>query len=91
MSSWVHGHDMDTKHRFNVLLNKRLVFAVVLLLGAIVVNTVGYYADRDNLFYFVLALLFFFVSLRLIPKSSKGEAKTVCETREGINCGGVWT
>jgi len=89
MSSWTHGHDMDS--RLDVLLNKRLVFAVALLLGAIIVNAVGYYVDRDNLSYFVLALLFFFVSLRLIPKSSKGEAKAVCETSEGINCGGVWT
>jgi len=75
---------MDTKHRFNVLLNKRLVFAVALLLGAIIVNTVGYYADRDNLFYFVLALLLFFVSLKLIPKSSKGEANAVCEIKGGV-------
>jgi len=83
---------MNTKYRLDVLLNKRLVFAVVLLLGAIIVNTVGYYVDRDNLSYFVLALLFFFVSLsvslRLIPKSSKGKAKAVCEKAE---IGGVWT
>jgi hypothetical protein len=82
---------MDSKHRLDVLLNKRLVFAAAFLLGATIVNAVGYYADRDNLSHFVLALLLFFVSLRFIPKSSKGEAKAICETREGINCGGVWT
>ena len=44
-------------------------------MGAIIVNAVGYYVDYDNFSYFVLALLLFGVSLRLVSKGPKGEAK----------------